>query len=116
MDAMTLKPRVSEKAYAQSQTLNVFVFQVPVTANKHTVAQAVSDQFKVTVTNVNIVSTKGKVKRTVRQGGRSQAYGKRSDTKKAYVTLKSGDSIPVFANEEDKKSDGKPKAAKKEKK
>lgn len=109
--SMTLKPRISEKAYALSQTQNVYVIQVPSDANKLTVAAAVSSQFGVTVTEVNIQNAKGKTKRTVRKGGR-QSYGKRPDIKKAYVTLKAGDTIAIFATEEDEK----PKAAKKEKK
>lgn len=114
---MTLKPRISEKAYALSNTMNVYVMQVPLSANKLDVANAVAAQFAVTVTNVNIVKVKGKLKRTIKKGGR-QTYGKRADLKKAYVTLKDGDSLPIFASEEDKKSDGKTKAkaAKKEKK
>ncbi len=97
--SMTLKPRVSEKAYALIQK-NVYVIQVPADANRLTVADAITAQFGVTVTKVNINNTKGKMKRTVRKGGR-QSFGKRPDIKKAYVTLKEGDSIAVFANEED---------------
>lgn len=93
---MILKPRISEKAYAQSQTGNVYVFVVPGDANKVTVAEAVTAQFNVTVTEVNVMNVKGKVKRTVRKGGR-QTMGRDSDFKKAYVTLKEGDSIAVFA-------------------
>lgn len=111
---MTLKPRISEKAYALSQTGNVYVFQVPSSANKLTVAQAISDQFEVTVTSVNILTSKGKTKRTVRKGGR-QTYGKRSDIKKAYVTLKAGDTIAVFATEEDEKTKPASKKAAKQK-
>jgi len=109
---MLLKPRISEKAYGVSQTGNVYVFQVPVDANKLTVSQAVTAQFNVVVEDVNILNVKGKVKRTVRRGGRATT-GKRSDFKKAYVTLKEGDSIAIFANEEDEKS---AKKSKKEKK
>lgn len=109
---MTLKPRISEKAYGLSQTNNVYVVQVPTGANKLTVASAISAQFGVTVTNVNIVMVKGKNKRSVRKGGR-QSFGKRPDVKKAYITLKQGDTIAIFANEEDSK-DAKPaKGAKK---
>jgi large subunit ribosomal protein L23 len=109
---MLLKPRISEKAYGVSQTGNVYVFQVPVDANKLTVSQAVTAQFNVAVKDVNILNVKGKVKRTIRRGGRATT-GKRSDFKKAYVTLKEGDSIAIFANEEDEKS---AKKSKKEKK
>ncbi len=94
--SMLLKPRMSEKAYAGSQTGGVYVFMVPQSANKHSIASAVTTQFKVTVTNVNVVNQAGKAKRTVRKGGRAIA-GRTADQKKAYVTLKSGDTIPVFA-------------------
>ncbi len=102
--SMVLKPRISEKAYALSQSMNVYVMQVPADANRLSVAGAVTAQFGVTVTKVNIANAKGKLKRTVRKGGR-QTFGKRPDTKKAYVTLKAGDSIAVFANEEDTKKE-----------
>lgn len=110
--SMVLKPRISEKAYGLSQSSNTYVFQVPGDANKLTITTAVQDQFKVSVTNVNITNHKGKTKRTVRRGGRA-TNGSRSDVKKAYVTLVAGDSIAIFANEEDK-SEAKPaKGAKK---
>jgi large subunit ribosomal protein L23 len=116
---MTLKPRISEKTYAMSLARNTYVVEVPGDANKDTVAKAVTAQFGVSVVTVNIVVAKGKPKRTVRKGGRPTA-GRRSDIKKAYVTLKEGDKLPFFAEpEEDKKSDDKKaakKAAKKEEK
>lgn len=109
---MTLKPRVSEKAYGQSVASNVYVFQVPSDANKMTVADAVTAQFSVTVTKVNIMVAKGKAKTTYRKrGGRTS--GSRPDVKKAYVTLKSGDSIAIFASEEDTKTDKAPAKSKK---
>lgn len=108
---MTLRPRVSEKAYGLSQVRNTYVFDVPMDANRVTVAQAVAAQFKVTVEDVNISVLKGKAKRTVRKGGRAST-GRDVTIKKAYVTLKAGDSIAIFAVE-DEKAD---KTAKKEKK
>lgn len=108
---MILRPRVSEKAYGMSQTSNTYVFEVPRDANKLTVALAVAAQFKVTVEDVNITNLKGKAKRTVRKGGR-QIAGRDVDVKKAYVTLKQGDSIAIFVSEEEQKD----KSAKKEKK
>jgi large subunit ribosomal protein L23 len=91
-----LKPRLSEKAYGLSQARNTYVFDIPEGTNKHTVARAVAAQFSVTVTNVNIANVKGKAKRTVRKSGRAVA-GRQSDFRKAYVTLKAGDSLPLFA-------------------
>ncbi|HEY1835664.1 MAG TPA: 50S ribosomal protein L23 [Candidatus Saccharimonadales bacterium] len=93
---LTLKPRMSEKAYGLSQSQNVYVFDVPKGTNKHSVARAVTAQFEVTVERVNVANVKGKAKRTIRKGGRATP-GRQSDTRKAYVTLKSGDSLPIFA-------------------
>jgi large subunit ribosomal protein L23 len=109
---MLLKPRVSEKSYALSQLRNTYVFDVPGTANRTEVADAVTAQFGVTVITVNILNVKGKVKRTIRKGGRP-VMGKRADTKKAYVTLKAGDELPIFAAVEDKApADSKPEQKK----
>lgn len=99
---MILKPRLSEKTYGLSVASNAYAFQVPGDATKHTVARAVEAQFDVTVETVNIINVKGKAKRTVRKGGRPTA-GKRSDIKKAYVTLKEGDKLPIFDVVEDAK-------------
>ena len=101
---LILKPRISEKAYGLTQSGNTYVFEVPTDANKLTVAEAVAAQYGVTVTDVNVTNVKGKTKRTVRKGGRP-TMGRRSDIKKAYVKLKDGDSIAVFANEEPEAGD-----------
>jgi large subunit ribosomal protein L23 len=96
---IALKPRMSEKTYALSLTRNTFVFDVPTSTNKIQIADAVADQFDVKVKDVRIVVSKGKKARSIRLGGkaRKMVMGKRPDTKKAYVTLKDGDTIPVFA-------------------
>lgn len=97
--SLELKPRMSEKAYALSQVHNVFVFDVPTTTNKVEIARAVEAQFNVTVDTVRIIIAKGKKARSIRIGAKARAnvMGQRKDVKKAYVTLKEGDSIPVFA-------------------
>lgn len=92
---MPLLPRLSEKAVGVSQN-GTYVFMVPTDANKHTVAQAVSAQFDVTVTAVNITILKGKAKRTVSQKGRRQLSGRTADVKKAYVSLAEGQKLPIF--------------------
>lgn len=94
--SVILKPRMSEKAYGLSQARNTYVFDVPADANKHTVARAVAAQYEVAVVSVNITNVKGKAKRTVRKTGRA-AMGRQNDIRKAYVTLKAGDSLPIFA-------------------
>lgn len=111
-----LRPRLSEKTFGLANTKTVYVFNVPAEANKHTIAAAVTAQFEVTVEEVNIVNQKGKTKRTVRKGGRA-VQGQRSNSKKAYVTLKKGEKLPFFDVEDDKKDKkAEKKAAKKEEK
>ena len=120
MKSLAMIPRVSEKAYAMSQRENIktYVFEVPASSNKHSVARAITAQYDVVVTSVRTVNTKGKVKQTYRKGGRP-ITGVRSDVKKAYVTLRTGDSLPLFveeAKEEEKQAKAEVKAAKKAKK
>ncbi len=117
MKNITLFPRMSEKAYQMSQAENIktYIFEVPLSANKHTVARALTAQYDVTVTNVRTTILKGKPKQSYRKGGRPLA-GFRSDIKKAYITLKSGDTLPLFveeAAEELKQSKATEKAASK---
>jgi large subunit ribosomal protein L23 len=105
MTLISVIPRATEKAYAQSQN-NVYVFNVPLTANKQEIAAAVETQFEVKVTRIKTLVQSGKAIRFSR-GKRAQP-GKttRKDSKKAYVTLAAGDSIQVFdqpAAEEEKK-------------
>lgn len=94
---ITLRPRLSEKTYGLS-TSRVYVLEVPVNVNKHSVARAVEAQFEVKVDSVNIMNVKGKAKRIVSLTGKRQknAEGRRSDSKKAYVTLAKGHSLPFF--------------------
>jgi len=104
-----LRPRLSEKTYVLGTTKRVYAFDVPTDANKHVVADAVAAQFEVTVLSVNIANVKGKAKRLVRKGGRA-IEGRRSDTKKAYVTLMEGQKLPFF-DEPEAESDKKDKKA-----
>lgn len=117
---MALKPRMSEKTYALSHAINTYVFDVPKAANKIEVAKAVEQQFGVTVEQVRIVIVKGKIARSIRIGGaRKMVSGKRADIKKAYVRIKDGESIPIFASIDEAEAKAKKaeeKAAKKIKK
>jgi large subunit ribosomal protein L23 len=104
--SITLKPRMSEKAYALSQTSRTYVFDVPLKTNKQSIAHAVEQQFDVVVTNVNVMNIDGKAKRLIRKGGRA-INGRENDYRKAYVTLAEGNSLPIFAaiEEADAKQD-----------
>lgn len=93
-----LQPLLSEKTYAQSNN-RVYVFNIEKGVNKHTVSRAVEAQFDVKVSTVNIANIGGKAKRIISITGKrtKNAEGKRKDIRKAYVTLKDGFSLPLFA-------------------
>lgn len=92
-------PRISEKAFAHANEKNVYTFVVPSDANKLQIKENIEKQYEVTVTGVNVSVLKGKNKRFMQRRGK-QSNGQRQDIRKAYVTLKQGDVIPVFAAEE----------------
>ncbi|MGF1463173.1 MAG: 50S ribosomal protein L23 [Maricaulaceae bacterium] len=83
-----LRPVITEKSTLLSEE-NKVVFEVPVTATKTEVAEAVETLFKVKVEAVNTLRQKGKVKRF------RGILGRRKDIKKAIVTLAEGQSIDV---------------------
>jgi large subunit ribosomal protein L23 len=85
-----LEPVVSEKSYDLIQDYNTYTFLVDKRANKTEIKQAIGEIFDVRVTRVNTINRKGKVKRT------GWKMGKRSDTKRALVTLAVGNSIDIF--------------------
>ncbi|WP_334128612.1 50S ribosomal protein L23 [Sneathiella sp.] len=85
-----LAPVVTEKSTMGSE-FNQVTFRVALNATKPQIREAVEKLFDVKVTNVNTNRTNGKVKRF---RGR---IGKRSDYKKAVVTLAEGQSIDVTA-------------------
>ncbi|BDZ73297.1 MULTISPECIES: 50S ribosomal protein L23 [Methylophaga] len=79
-----LGPVVAEKASRVAENNNQVVLKVLPNANKIEIKQAVETLFDVKVAAVTTTNVKGKVKRTGR------VMGKRSDWKKAYVTLADG--------------------------
>ena len=83
-----VSPHITEKATLLSEH-NAFVFKVAGTASKPQIKAAVEALFNVKVTNVNTLVQKGKTKRW-----KGRPY-KRSDFKKAVVTLAEGQSIDV---------------------
>jgi large subunit ribosomal protein L23 len=90
MEKMILKRAlISEKSFAQA-TKGKFSFAVDQSATKEIVAKSVEELFGVNVLSVNILNTIGKIKRS------KKGFGKRSDCKKAIVTLKKGQKIDLF--------------------
>lgn len=94
--AILNKPVLTEKATAQSEKLNRYTFRVCSSANKIEIKQAVEAMYGVTVVNVNTINKQGKTK--VRYTKSGLMVGNTGDYKKAYVTLKEGDSIDFFNN------------------
>jgi len=91
MYQILLSPHVSEKGSLLADEQNQHVFKVLPGATKSEVKEAVENVFKVKVEKVRIMNVKGKTKRF---GGR---MGKRSDLRKAYVTLVSDNDIDFAA-------------------
>ena len=83
-------PRITEKGTRLKEKNNVLTFEVKVDANKVQVKKAIESIFKVKVAGVTTVKNAGKNKRV------GQRLGRRSDWKKAYVTLKPGEKIDIF--------------------
>ena len=85
---VVLAPHITEKSTMVSEH-NAVVFKVASGASKPEIKAAIEAIFKVTVTGVNTIVTKGKTKRW-----RGKPY-QRSDFKKAIVTLAEGQTIDV---------------------
>ncbi|MGZ3280605.1 MAG: 50S ribosomal protein L23 [Phenylobacterium sp.] len=83
-----IAPVITEKATVLTEQ-NKVVFQVAKDATKDEIAAAVEELFKVRVIKVNTLITKGKTKRF------RGILGKRSDVKKAIVTLQEGQTIDI---------------------
>jgi large subunit ribosomal protein L23 len=89
--SVIIKPVVSEKSYALLDN-GVYTFIVHPSANKIEIRQAVEELFNVEVEKVNTLNRKGKRKRI--RG--TWMYGKRSNSKRAIVTLRGDDRIDLF--------------------
>jgi large subunit ribosomal protein L23 len=84
------QPLITEKGMRLNEEGSTVVFRVDPRANKLQVKHAIEVLFNVKVLKVNTLNVEGK-KRRVRY-----REGKRPDWKKAYVTLRDGDSITFF--------------------
>ncbi len=88
--SVIIKPLITEKSTIQKDVQNQIVLKVDPGANKIDIGRAVEEAFKVKVLKVRTMNMHGKKKRL----GRHQ--GKRSDWKKAIVTLALGERIEFF--------------------
>jgi large subunit ribosomal protein L23 len=93
LSKILLAPIVSEKSARIGDESNQIVFKVLPNASKPEIRSAVEQMFDVKVTAVKTANVKGKVKRF------GQTVGRRSDWKKAYVTLAEGSDIDFMGAE-----------------
>ena len=84
------RPLITEKTSILREDGRTIVFQVAVDANKTEIKRAIETLFGSKVDSVRTTIAHGKVKRQGRFAGR------RSDWKKAYVTLREGAKMPEF--------------------
>ncbi|MGB5259667.1 MAG: 50S ribosomal protein L23 [Gammaproteobacteria bacterium] len=88
-----LAPIVSEKSSRLADAHRQYAFKVMKNASKPDVKKAVEIMFDVKVDNVQIANMRGKVK------AHGRSVGRRSDWKKAYVTLSEGHDIDFMGAE-----------------
>ena len=84
-----IKPIITEESMTGIM-MKKYTFKVAKDAGKIEIKKAVESLFKVNVTSVRTVNVAGKVKRFGRN------YGKRQNWKKAYITLKEGQTVDFF--------------------
>ncbi len=82
----------TEKSHVIRDQQNCYVFEVNRDANKVEIRQAVEELFGVNVRKVATMNMRGKVKRLGR------FVGKKSNWKKAIITLKEGETISQLEN------------------
>ena len=83
-----IAPVITEKSAHQAEQ-NVYTFKVASSANKIEIKKAIEAAFGVKVEKVNTLNTKSKSKRVGRYTGKTKTY------KKAFVTLKDGETIEL---------------------
>lgn len=101
-----LQPRATEKTYLE-QAKRTYAFFVTEETSKQAVKARVEKDYNVKVTDVRILTRKGKKCRFSRGKHAYPGTAFRRDRKLAYVTLAEGNSIKVFETPEDKKAETK---------
>ncbi len=88
------KPLITEKAMTLSEK-GQYIFEVAPNANKIEIKKAIEDMFEVNIVSIRTARIKGKLKKRFTKTG-TQA-GRTKLRKKAYVTLKEGQSIELVS-------------------
>ena len=85
-----IRPLVTEKTAGGLGSDRTYAFEVGIASNKLEIRKAIESFYGVDVTDVRTIIVRGKNKRWGRH------VGKRSNWKKAYVTVAEGQTLPVF--------------------
>lgn len=91
LSEVLVRPLINEKSTRQRDTVNQYVFEVRPDATKLSIKAAVEKYFSVKVKAVNTLIGHGKVRRV------GSTMGRRSNAKRAIVTLAEGQKIDFFA-------------------
>lgn len=91
LSEVLVRPLINEKSTRQRDTANQYVFEVRPDATKLSIKAAVEKYFSVKVKSVNTLIGHGKVRRV------GSTMGRRSNAKRAIVTLAEGQKIDFFA-------------------
>ena len=92
MHQVLLRPVISEKSTNAAEANRQVVFEVLENATKAEVREAVEKLFDVSVTAIQVLNVRGKIKRF------GKTPGKRNNWKKAYVRLAAGDDIDFLGS------------------
>lgn len=88
-----IKPIVTEKSNTNAEKFEQITFKVLKSATKDEIKSAFEMAFNVKVKNVRLLNVKGKTKKF------AQKLGRRSDWKKAYISLIAGQNFNFTANQ-----------------
>lgn len=94
MSAIIIKPLVTEKTDKLGK-LNRYTFKVAKDANRLEIKKAIETMYGVKVEDVNTAVLPGKLK--IRHTKKGMTRGIRPAFKKAYVTLKDGETLDIYA-------------------
>lgn len=94
LNEVVRRPIITEKSIALAGK-NKYTFEVARRASKGEIKKAVEKLFSVKVLDVKTANIRGKEVRT----GRRRVASKKSDWKKAVVTVSAGDKIEIFESE-----------------
>ena len=100
LSTILVTPVTTEKAYGLSQK-NIYVFNVPLQANKNEITDAIREQYGAEIKAIKTLVQFGKAVRFSRGKNRYPGTTTRSDSKKAYVTLAEGSTLALFEQPEE---------------